>query len=53
MKTFGVFLLIWLASIFITFYSHKGSSVEELVKMIMATQIAYIMYKLAKEESKN
>jgi hypothetical protein len=53
MKTFGIFLLIWLASIVATFNAFKGVSIEEMLKFVIATQIAYIMYKLAKEESKD
>jgi hypothetical protein len=53
MKTFGIFLIVWLASILISFVVWKGATIEEMLKMLLATQIAYIMYKLTKEESKD
>jgi hypothetical protein len=53
MKTFGVFFLIWLVSMAITFNNYKGATIEEMLKFIIATQFAYIMYRLTKEESKD
>jgi uncharacterized membrane protein YbhN (UPF0104 family) len=53
MKTFAIFWLIWLASIVLTFYAFKGASIEEMIKVVIATQLAYIIYKLAKEELKD
>ena len=53
MKTFGLFMILWLASIITTFIAFKGATIEEMLKFIMATQFAYIMYKLVKEESKD
>jgi len=53
MKTFGLFLIVWLASILISFNVWKGATIEEMLKMLLATQIAYIMYKLTKEELKD
>ena len=53
MKTFGFFMILWLVSILISFNIWKNVSVEEMVKMVLATQVAYIMYKLTKEESKD
>ena len=50
MKTFGVFILIWLVSIAITFNTYKGATIEEMLKVIISIQLAYIMYRLAKEE---
>lgn len=52
MKTFGLFMLLWLASILASFNIWKGVSQEEMLKMVLATQLAYIMYRLTKEESK-
>lgn len=52
MKTFGFFMLLWLVSILASFNIWKGVSQDEMLKMILATQFAYIMYKLTKEESK-
>lgn len=51
MKTFGLFMIVWLVTIIISFNIWKNASVEEMLKMILATQLAYIMYKLTKEES--
>lgn len=53
MKTFGLFLILWLVSILISFNVWKHATIEEMLKIILATQIAYIMYKLTKEESKD
>ena len=50
MKTFAIFWLLWLASIVLTFYAFEDASIEEMLKVVIATQIAYLMYKLAKEE---
>ncbi len=50
MKTFGIFIILWLASIIISFNVWRGATSEEILKMILATQIAYILYKLTKEE---
>jgi hypothetical protein len=53
MKTFGLFMILWLVSIIVSFNIWKNASVEEMLKMILATQLAYIMYKLTKEETKD
>jgi hypothetical protein len=53
MKTFGLFMILWLASIITTFNVFKDVKEDEMIKFIMATQFAYIMYKLVKEELKN
>ena len=53
MKTFGLFMILWLASIIATVIAFKGATIEEMLKFIMATQFAYIMYKLVKEELKD
>lgn len=52
MKTFGLFIIMWLISILISFNVWKGASIEEMLKMILATQIAFIFYSLLKEEDK-
>jgi hypothetical protein len=53
MKTFGFFMILWLISILISFNVWKNAGVEEMLKMVLATQLAYIMYRLTKEETKN
>ena len=53
MKTFGLFMIIWLASIITTLIAFKDVKEDETIKFIMATQFAYIMYKLVKEELKD
>lgn len=50
MKTFGLFIILWLTSILVAFNIWKNASVEEMLKMVLATQLAYIMYRLCKEE---
>lgn len=52
MKTFGFFMLMWLTSILITFNVWKEVSQDQILKMVLATQLAYIMYRLVKEENK-
>ena len=52
MKTFGLFMILWLVSILISFNVWKGASIEEMLKMLLATQIAFILYRLIKEEVK-
>ena len=53
MKTFGFFMILWLVSILISFNIWKNASIEGMLKMVLATQLAYIMYKLTKEETKD
>jgi hypothetical protein len=53
MKTFAIFMILWLVSILISFNVWKDATIEEMLKMILATQVAYIMYRLSKEELKN
>ena len=50
MKTFGLFLILWLVSILISFNVWKNATIEEMLKMVLSTQIAYIIYRLTKEE---
>ena len=52
MKSFGFFMLLWLASILMSFNVWKDSSPNEMLKMVLATQLAYIFYRLTKEENK-
>ena len=52
MKTFGFFILLWLLCILISFNIWKGVTIEEMLKMVLATQLANIIYKLIKEENK-
>jgi hypothetical protein len=53
MKTFGLFMILWIVSILISFNVWKCASIEEMLKMVLATQIAFIFYKLIKEEAKD
>lgn len=53
MKTFGLFMILWVTSILISFNVWKHASVDEMLKMLLATQLAYIMYRLVKEELKD
>jgi uncharacterized membrane protein len=50
MKTFVLFMVLWLISILISFNIWKNSCTEEMLKMVLATQIAFIIYSLLKEE---
>lgn len=52
MKTFGLFMVLWLISILIAWNIWKNSCTEEMLKMVLATQIAFIIYSLLKEEEK-
>jgi hypothetical protein len=53
MKTFGLFMLLSLASFLVTGVMFQNSSVDEILKFIFAQQLAFIMYKLVKEENKS
>jgi len=53
MKTFGLFMIMWIVSILATVNIWKGVSQDEMLKMLLATQLAYIMYRLIKEEIKD
>jgi len=53
MKTFGLFMILWSVSILISFNVWKNASVEEMLKMLLATQYTYIIHKLTKEELKD
>lgn len=45
-------MILWIASILISFNVWKGATIEEMLKMLLATQLAFIIYKLGKEEFK-
>ena len=53
MRTFGLFMLLLLASTLASFAIWKNATIAEMLKMVLATQLAYIMYRLTKEESKD
>ena len=53
MKTFGLFMIMWIVAILISFNIWKDVSHEEMLKMVLGTQIAFIFYKLVKEETKD
>ena len=50
MRTFGLFMALWVISILIAWNIWKNSCTEEMLKMILATQIAFIIYSLIKED---
>jgi hypothetical protein len=53
MKTFGLFMIMWIALILISFNVWKDVTTKEMLIMILTTQIAYIFYRLVKEETKD
>jgi hypothetical protein len=53
MKTFGLFMLLFVLSLVVSFIALKNVSTDEILKIIYGTQFAYIMYKLIKEEYKS
>ncbi len=52
MKTFGLFLFLWIMSFLASFKIWEDVPTDDLIKVILATQLAFIMYKLIKEEEK-
>jgi hypothetical protein len=52
MKTFGLFLFLWIMSFLASFSIWKDVPTNDLVKVVLTTQIAFIIYKLIKEEEK-
>lgn len=52
MKTFGLFMLIWVPSLIVTFIGLEDGTHQEILKIILGTQLAYILYRLLKEEHK-
>lgn len=53
MKTFGVFILVQFFCMVIITLTLKDTKTEDILKYIFAYQIAYIMYKLIKEDDKS
>jgi hypothetical protein len=53
MKTFGLFMLLMLVCILITFNIFKEVGDREILLMTLSMLMAYIFYKLIKEESKD
>jgi hypothetical protein len=53
MKTFGLFMLLSLACFLVTFAMFQNSPADEILKFVFAQQLAFIMYKLVKEENKS
>ena len=53
MKTFGLFMLLLVLSLVVSSIALKGVSTGEILIIIYGTQLAYILYKLAKEEYKS
>lgn len=52
MKTIGLFMGLWLVCILVSFNVWRGATPEEMLKMLLATQLAFIFYFLIKEENK-
>lgn len=52
MRTFLFFIGLFLSFLLMTFVIWKNSSVEEMIKVVIATLWAYIVYNLIKEEDK-
>jgi len=53
MKTFGLFILVQFFCMVIITLTLKDTKTEDILKYIFAYQIAYIMYKLIKEDDKS
>ena len=51
MKTFGLFMLLWLIYILVIFNLLPNIGIDEMLKLILSTQMTYIMYRLLKEEN--
>lgn len=52
MKTFGLFMFLWILSFVASFSIWKDVPTDDLIKAVLSTQLAFIMYKLVKEEEK-
>lgn len=50
MKTFGLFMFVWIISILVTFNTFKAASEKEISLVTLSTIISYIFYKLLKEK---
>jgi hypothetical protein len=53
MKTFGLFILLWVPSLVVSFIGLEDIPTGEILKVICGTQLAYILYRLVKEEYKS
>lgn len=53
MKTFGLFMFLWICLSLATFSIWENVPTNDLIKVVLGTQLAFIMYKLIKEEDKN
>ena len=53
MKTFGLFMLIQLISLIVSAILLKDLKTDEILKFMFSQQLAFIMYKLIKEEYKS
>jgi hypothetical protein len=53
MKTFGLFTLLFVLSLVVSFIAFAGAPTDGILKVIFGTQFAYILYKLGKEEYKS
>ncbi len=51
MKTFGLFMVLLLACVLITFAVWRNATTGEILKMVLSMQLAYVMYRLCKEEA--
>lgn len=52
LQTFGLFMALWMCSLMASFNVWRNASVEEMMKVILATQIAYIIYSIITEEDR-
>ena len=50
MKTVGLFAFMWLMWMAVSFIVLKEASVENILKVIAGTQIAFAFYKTIREE---
>jgi len=51
MKTFGLFCILWLIYLIVTFnFLLPNIGIDQMLKLILSTQMTYIMYRLLKEE---
>ena len=46
-------MILWVMVVLMSFNIWRGATADELLKMIFATQFAYILYRLIKEETKD
>jgi hypothetical protein len=51
MKTFGLFCILWLIYLIVIFnFLLPNIGIDQMLKLILSTQMTYIMYRLLKEE---